>query len=375
MPEPDRHNLSQLSPASLRALKRVMQHLHGHDLRPGDRLAPQAELCRLLGTNNDSLTPAMRLLTERGVVVRKSRVGTVVVDRDALGPLPWSIGVANIAAPETGPTSIFTILGHHLQVRFARLGWRSRSYYHLEARRNHLPRIHEFGGLTEDLRADAVDGLVLLTGLAREDWRQMVNAGQALAHLLFWETAPCGVVIDQGELAREAVRWLVQQNCRRLAVVSMAAPDQFTHRFRDGFEIGLSKAGLPANAGRILTGGGSIEGGQNVAQQLLAMRKIERPDGLIVLDDYIALGLIDTLRDHGPADYRPRIAVQTCRQLPLTYRLPVIRFEVDIAELCDRTIACINAKLLNPQGPDLVDWVVPVATETETRAASVITAC
>src|SRR5699024_1088770 len=71
-----------------------------------------------------------------------------------------------------------------------------------------------------------------------------------------------------------------------------------------------------------------MRAGFEIAQHLLALPPADRPDGLIIEDDYLAMGLTSALARY--CDYRPMLAVCTTRQSPLAFALPVIRYETDI---------------------------------------------
>jgi DNA-binding LacI/PurR family transcriptional regulator len=104
-------------------------------------------------------------------------------------------------------------------------------------------------------------------------------------------------------------------------------------------------------------GGGPV-GGWRVAEQLLDMPEEKRPDGLIVIDDRIATGLTAALAT-ADGDYRPEMVVQTNRQSPLAFALPVVHFEVDVDELARRAVRNLMQRLLNPKLPFKVDWIYP----------------
>ncbi|MCF7837791.1 MAG: hypothetical protein K9N49_04105, partial [Candidatus Marinimicrobia bacterium] len=103
-----------------------------------------------------------------------------------------------------------------------------------------------------------------------------------------------------------------------------------------------------------------LAAGRVIARDLLEQAPARRPEGLIVLDDFVAAGLMAVLRE---ADgYRPRMVVLTHVQNPREYPLPVFRFELDIAELAQRGVAVLLERLRNPGLPDRLDRVAPRLT-------------
>ena len=166
-------------------------------------------------------------------------------------------------------------------------------------------------------------------------------------------------MIEQSEMVRSAVRLLVARGCGRLAVVSHGSPFPGFSRFWEGFVCGLNEHGLVPDEAQNITGSGiqGIAGGQQAAERILALPTALRPDGIIVVDDWLAMGLAATLRQ--TLNYRPRLAVQTNLQIPLAFALPVLRFDVDIHELARKGVELFFDLLRNPQQPAKALWVYP----------------
>lgn len=373
--------MSQLSPASLRAYKRIVQFIHKHDLQPGQTLPPQQELRLAMKLTNDALTRAMGLLCKQGVLERKTRLGTRVVDRSKALPIRWTLGLANIAAPDIGPLSTFTTLSHHIQVAAARRGWNVQTFYRFN-QTSDIPNLEEFGELEQQFAERtsldrAIDGLVLLTPLERSQWASLVDSDIPLMHGPFWETAPCGVVTDQLTLTSHAVQLLAHDAhdakadetsvaCSRFGVVVGHDHTKTFNRYRQGLAHGLAQAGLNPADSKVICHGPSIEGGQNVARDLLKQPVGSRPDALIVLDDYIALGLTQVLATTSDAQgrmYRPRIAVQTNREVLQNFQLPVVRFEVSLTGIANRLVEGMHQRMHNPSITQAVEYVTAAACE------------
>ena len=67
-----------------RACKAILRTIWINGLRSGDRLPNHSDLREAIGVSNNSLSPAMKRLVAAGVIERKPRVGTVVLDPYAL---------------------------------------------------------------------------------------------------------------------------------------------------------------------------------------------------------------------------------------------------------------------------------------------------
>lgn len=362
-------NMAQLSPASLRAYKRIVQYVHKHQLSPGQALPPQQDLRLGMKLTNDALTRAMALLCQQGALERKTRLGTRVVDISKATNIRWTLGLANIAAPEIGPLSTFTTLSHHVQVAAARRNWNVQTFYRFNQTRE-IPKLGEFGELDQQLTDRAhervIDGLVLLTPLERTQWANLVANDIPLMHGPFWENAPCGVVTDQRSLTSQAVQLLAQAQCKRFGVVVGYDNPKGFDRYAQGLTHGLSLLNIKPVDSQILSHGSSIEGGQNIARDLLQTPASQRPDALIVLDDYIALGMtqvLSTTRDASGKLYHPKLAVQTNREVLQNYPLPVLRFEVSLSGIANRLVALMHERMLNPSIEQAVEFVPATACE------------
>ncbi|MCX5661602.1 MAG: substrate-binding domain-containing protein [Planctomycetota bacterium] len=351
-----------------RAYKRLLQFMHGRSMKPGDKMPAQAELRRLLGLNNSTLSGAMRRLVSQGVVSRKRRVGTVVANIADAPAVAWSVGVATFPAPAHGPDSFFAELAIRIQTALARARCRCISY--MLFRRMSPHPFTEFFGLAEDIADSNLDGLICLTPLRLSDWRSAVRRGIAICHTPHWEEATCGVLIDQGSLVEQAIPQLMARGCKSIALVTFGRADVTSPRAFHAFRRAAAAAGIPESRAQLITATDwSSEGGRLLATELRSRPEKQRPQGLIVLDDYTALGLTQALQVSG--DYHPRIALQANHQLPLIFPRPVLRFETDVEELATHSVDMLLRRMQNPTRPEQVEWLPTRLAEADAAVAIV----
>lgn len=339
------------------AVKAILRYAHGKALVAGDRLPPQQQLRVELGFSNDTLTPAMALLVQAGTINRKSKVGTSVVDLDRPLNGLWSLALPSFSARQTAEVPFLAQLLQSLQARLRQAGHRCHVYALSPDGHVELPSLDMFAGLEGDVRSGLVDAVLTTLPTDRHAWAWARKFDLPLCHTWWWEAASCGVIIDQKPMVAQAAQLLVDQGCRRLAVVSAEAPRKGFQRFWEGFtEAAKSLAGrfepLPA-----MHEGQGVLCGQKIAERLLALPDGSRPDGLIAVDDRVALGLTTTLVSAG--NYRPKLVVQTNRQAPLSFALPVFRFEVDIEQLAASAVAQLLQRLANPTLPPRLEMIEP----------------
>lgn len=95
----------------------------------------------------------------------------------------------------------------------------------------------------------------------------------------------------------------------------------------------------------------NYQGGIEAAKQF--MNSFDKPDGLFIVSDYMALGFIDYLRqNHGPA-IPDQLKIVACDDIPqanwLSYQLTTIR--QDTSELANRVVQQLIHRMLYPENP------------------------
>lgn len=343
----------------LKASKAIVRHIHAHGLGPGDKLPSQAALRTTTGFSNDTLSSAMKFLGDTGILVRKAGSGTRVKNPDATVRGLWNVGVAAVSKSVLSNIPFFAQELGFVQAHLSEIGCRCRLYYPPVKSAVSAPMgFAAFPHLMADLSDGDLDAVISLADVDIASWPNRVAPPVFIG---IRDDVPLGVLIDWRSMVRQAVQLLVRQGCRRLAVVSIDPPRPGHLCFWRGFQEGLALAGLPEAAGESITDRPGIsvrQRGRWPAATLLARQKEQRPDGIIVTDDWLAMGLTAALHDAG--GYVPRLAVQTNRQAPLSFALPATRFEVDADALAVRGVEMVLARLKKPvpARPETV-WMCP----------------
>ena len=334
-----------------KACKRIVRHLHSRSLKTGAKLPIQAEFRQMTEFGNVTLSAAMRILVEAGVLTRKTKRGTVVADPDARVRNLWTVGLTLSEALYQAP--FYSQLVAFLQSYLQKTDCRSRLYLGAGERSGDVPFSY-FQGLENDLAAGRLDAVISLRVIEAASWAQVRSLGVVLVYVGAEETLPCAVLIEQQTMVRQAVALLARQGCRRLAVVGHESPRPGLRYYWDGFQEGLAAAGLPATAGESVICGPveAMGGGKQIASALLARAPDQRPDGVIIVDDWLAVGMTAVFREAG--GYAPRMVVQCAQQAPLAFALPVTRFLVDVEALAIRGVELARTRLRDPAQPERV---------------------
>ncbi len=334
-----------------RVCKAILRTIWAQGLEPGDRLPNQGDLIASLGVSNNTVNAAMRRLVEAGVVVRRPRTGTIVVEPDAYSEPLWRVGVLENFHDMRTASPYWSLLGAFVQHDLANAGCWPRLYFH---RIPHPPpplKLHDFLSLREEVDQNRLDGAVCLGSLDLDEWHGVADG---LPLCGFHERIPCGVLVDAATWRREARRMLAEAGCRSIADFENG-DDQgcFPIRLENGGRLRVICPRPPGSPRAVY----HMEVGRVAARTLLERPRAQRPDGLLVSDDYLAAGLTQTLRDHD--GYRPVISVLTHQQNPLPYALPVLRFEVDISELSGRCVNLLLERLRDPSLPAKTEKIIP----------------
>ena len=266
-------------------------------------------------------------------------------ERPAEGRAAWTVGVASFTPDSGAAPAFFAGLHHRIVSALSRDGCRCRTYVRRE-RPGWPQQLDDFPGLDVDVSEGALNGLVMLTNLAPAAWDRLASCGVAACHVGPFTDVPCGVAIDFDDFARDAAELLARLGCRHLAVSDFLS-DALACADEGDAPTGRVD-GLPRCQG--------LDAGREAARLLLERPAEERPDGLVLADDYATMGLSEVLAQ--AEDYWPVIAAVTNRQVPLSYAIPVLCWELDLDELAVHAMHVLRALLRGVEGLE-VERIAP----------------
>jgi len=344
-------------PSTLEAYRSVLRLIHGMKAAEGTRLPTQTELMEELKICAVTLDTAMKWLIEDEVIVRKRRVGTFV-----LRPYPehprraiWRVG---IVMPPITHSYFGAVLTHFLHKHLDAFGISDRTYL-LSPHAVHGSEVLErrpsdFTGLQDDIDEGLLDGIVTSTRLRQ--------AGIPVCGVASWERAEFGVLIDYAAFLKDSVKALQGKGCRNLLYVLPHNPLDWCY-FSQQSALGTVEAelrtlgiGFRSEICPISTGSGfPLE--RRFLEKILALSPSERPDGFIVQDDITGQALASML---ATTNYRPFFAVQTNRQMPISFAIPSLPFSIDLDQLASCAAELLMAKLLAPTSEGKIVFARPL---------------
>ena len=345
-------------PQTRAACLQILRYIRAHHVRPGQQLPTDVELRGKLSLCSNTLASAMAILAMHGVVSRKRRVGTVFhglhLRPDA--PHVFVVGVLIASLAEAGFThTLNALIRYHLRQR----GCEDRTYVLRHdapsSAKHEFVKIDDYPWLDRDLRDQRTDALLSVN-------RVEPRAGIPICHL---NDVPGGwcVLLNRAHLITAGSRVLRELGCQRLAV--MYTPFHSEDRYdldRQATHRAIVTAGLnPDQTDLILT---KARSSPDEAMEVLYRNRTvaERPDAVLITDDHLAANLTQAV---AATDWRPRLVVQTNRQLPVGFALPVIRFEFDLDEYARKAAELMLDVLLNPSLQPEMRLVMPRLCEED----------
>jgi len=319
------------------------------------KLPTQDELSSTLGFCHNTLTPAMNLLVDAGMLLRRRRVGTIMVNPHAVPAGLWRVAIPYATFDGKARHQFATILCHYLQEHLQKRGCVVRHYLRKAAHAEEIPHaLDHFGQLAVDVAGGKLDAILTPAFFSAASSQVAAAHGVSLCHVGSWQETPLRVVLDTDDLLLRGVRHLHAAGCRRIGLLYQENLTTVIRTLLQTFRQALA-AHDSAAAGDLLPAADTLIDGAAIASRLLATPADQRPDGIIVLDDVLASGFAAALNRTA---YSPALVVQTNRQIPLFFPLPTTRFEYNIDRLAARGADLVEQRLFRP---GLADEVVCLA--------------
>ena len=323
----------------------IVRYINGKKLKAGDKLPSQEEFRQLLDFSHNSVTPAMNLLVESGMIERKRRVGTVLVDPDAVPAGLWRIALALGLLDDTPWCKFETMLSRYIQEKIQRGGCYMRSYFLNFDKFDVTPHsLSDFGLLETDIQAGRIDALISPAFFSSKAYDAAASYDVPLCNVGGWEQIPFRVEFDKKDILSQAFKILKDENRKNIAIIMDSSSDSNYAEF-------IKSHCASKDADLRIIHGNRDEDAIRIADMLLQEETTARPDALIILNDMLTLALTSIL---SKTKYEPRIIVQSNKQIALFYPMPVISLEFDMEELADTGVKMVLGKV---KGRDMQDSV------------------
>jgi LacI family transcriptional regulator len=107
----------------------------------------------------------------------------------------------------------------------------------------------------------------------------------------------CNVVIDNAGMAYAAIQHLIQQGCKRIAIITSCLERNVYRDRYTGFRNALADHNIPFEDDLLIVKDITEQAGVEAATQIVTMQ--EKPDGLFVTNDLVAAACMRSLMEHG----------------------------------------------------------------------------
>lgn len=280
-------------------------------LGPGAKLPTMAALSQELGISVMTLNRSLSELEAQGIVVRRQGSGTYVADELSQTAVAL-VYDRDVFGPDASP---FCSLLLHEATKLAEVNNEQFGLYLM------LPEIEgELTGppipldLDEAIRTKRLGGALFAGESNPAALQWLLKQGLPLVALSHAPVAPYRVRIDHGEVAARGATELAKRGCKRIALWIPAGvgigPDETSNEFEEltqfkqalkenkikydeslVFNLSQLSANVPATPL-----GSNREQGKNAALEVFGADKAKWPDGIVCLDDMMALGALAEMR-------------------------------------------------------------------------------
>lgn len=313
----------------------LVRYIIQRNLSSGAKLPAQEDLRRQLGFSHNSMTPAMNLLVESGMLERKPRQGTIIRDPAAIPAGLWRIAFP-FGILDNSPSCQFeTILIRYLQEKCYRALCHMRYYILNVDKVGKVPHeLNDFGLLQNDIRENRIDGILTPAFFSSEASTIAKGFSVPLCNIGGWQETPIRVSIDSRRVIAKGLEELQKRGCRNISIIFNYYSQQYLLDFIDKIKEEKAYQNMQID---VLNS--SISDADYMAGKL---KKEKRTEGLILLNDIFALELVSKMTEF---NYSPSVVVQSNRQIPLFFPIPVIKVEFDIEVLAETGMTLLLDKI------------------------------
>ncbi|MDR8392420.1 LacI family transcriptional regulator [Aliifodinibius sp. S!AR15-10] len=159
-------------------------------------------------------------------------------------------------------------------------------------------------GAINTLRAKRVDGILISSSQTTDDYsfyEEVINSG---IPVVFFDRcienlgASC-VSVNDKESSKLATEHVISHGYEKIAHLSGPLEVSIGRERYEGYREALEEAGLSVRDQWIVQSGYQEKGGYGAMQKLLALPEQERPRAVVAVNDPVAFGAIDAIREHG----------------------------------------------------------------------------
>lgn len=152
----------------------------------------------------------------------------------------------------------------------------------------------------QNLSRSQVEGFIISLSRETENLDHIRRLQKRGTPLVFFdrdsdEIATSKIMVDNEESAYEAVKHLIENGCKRIAFLAGPKNVSVSNQRRAGYLRALEEAGIPADPSLILHSDYFQD--TAISQTHILMKGAKRPDGILVVSDRLAIGVLVALKE------------------------------------------------------------------------------
>ena len=152
----------------------------------------------------------------------------------------------------------------------------------------------------QNLSRSQVEGIIIALSRETVNFDHLTRLQRRGIPLVFFdrdseEIDASKVMVDNEQSAYEAVKHLIENGCKRIAFLAGPINVSVSNQRRLGYLRALEEAGIQADANLIIHSDYFQDSAISKTHQL--MKEVNRPDGILVVSDRLAIGVLIALRE------------------------------------------------------------------------------
>lgn len=152
----------------------------------------------------------------------------------------------------------------------------------------------------QNLSRSQVEGIIISLSRETVNFDHLTRLQKRGIPLVFFdrdsdEIDASKVMVDNEQSAYEAVKHLIENGCKRIAFLAGPINVSVSNQRRLGYLRALEEAGIQADAKLIIHSDYFQDSA--ISKTHLLMKEVDRPDGILVVSDRLAIGVLIALRE------------------------------------------------------------------------------
>ena len=259
----------------------------------GQRIPYERELCQQFQVERVTVRKALQMLSEEGLIEKRSGVGSFVTGRKADTP----------PVTESGANILFVMRQNQNDIRHNTTSCNTKLFFSMEELCRQNGYLLSYVGLDENsdlvsiVKEHAVCGVFLVSSYherAIEDMRALNIPTVLLNHQ---DENLLSIMPDNLGMLKQVITYLAEMGHRRIAYIDGMKDSCNAEERWEGFKIAMYLNGLAVDPSLYFVGNWTFEGGEAAARELLQVKEL--PTAVFAASDMMAAGAMDVLKHHG----------------------------------------------------------------------------